>query len=544
MKMCITWILVALLALCGTALAEMDTLPGNICSGGIAATGAEDELYFSLNGLQRMDVDGALETLVEGEVRYLQCVDGMLYFVSSETVGDDEFAEEYLDTLCAVDADGNITEIGAPLRRGMDYAFSNDYNYSLYDTFNGYQDMTVYGGHIYYIGNSGVGGEYETIAQGWGGVDGESRYTTSYTSGASLFRMDLDGGNVTELISGLGNGQAHMAICNGRIAVASCFQNSVYAYDFSNFMLYDLEGNLLETKVNGTPNYHSSLYKEDQEFTVIINAIQTDGENIYASLGDSEGDFASSRFVNVENIDATLAYEAWYTPSLLTDDGLIYMGSDVQDVFWDDALDTTVRLIYRDNAGEERVLAYLPSAYLEFGMQLNLTGEKVYLRTGDRLLRIDLVSGDVDEFNGSEFAVCPACDPAYAGGAQLNLIPLVPDEETNAQEPVEAEPTEVPVEVEPTEAPVEEEADAESEYLLPDSDKRLYSKEELKQYDKETLALMRNEILARHGYPFQKEKYQTYFGEKSWYTIDPDFDYNSLNSIEMANVETIKGLEG
>ena len=55
---------------------------------------------------------------------------------------------------------------------------------------------------------------------------------------------------------------------------------------------------------------------------------------------------------------------------------------------------------------------------------------------------------------------------------------------------------------------------------------------------------MRNEILARHGYPFQKEKYQTYFGEKSWYTIDPDFDYNSLNSIEMANVETIKGLEG
>ena len=83
MKMCITWILVALLALCGTALAEMDTLPGNICSGGIAATGAEDELYFSLNGLQRMDVDGALETLVKGEVRYLQCVDGMLYFVSS-----------------------------------------------------------------------------------------------------------------------------------------------------------------------------------------------------------------------------------------------------------------------------------------------------------------------------------------------------------------------------------------------------------------------------------------------------------------------------
>ena len=90
----------------------------------------------------------------------------------------------------------------------------------------------------------------------------------------------------------------------------------------------------------------------------------------------------------------------------------------------------------------------------------------------------------------------------------------------------------------------EPEADsAESEYLLPDSDTRLYNKEELKQYDKDTLALMRNEILARHGYPFKKEKYQSYFGSKSWYTIDPDFDYSCLNSVEMANVETIKSLE-
>ena len=54
---------------------------------------------------------------------------------------------------------------------------------------------------------------------------------------------------------------------------------------------------------------------------------------------------------------------------------------------------------------------------------------------------------------------------------------------------------------------------------------------------------MRNEILARHGYPFKKEQYQTYFGSKSWYTADPNFSYDSLSSIEMENVETIKGLE-
>ena len=80
-------------------------------------------------------------------------------------------------------------------------------------------------------------------------------------------------------------------------------------------------------------------------------------------------------------------------------------------------------------------------------------------------------------------------------------------------------------------------------YLLPESDVRLIEKDELKDVDKDTLALMRNEILARHGYPFKKAEYQEYFGSQSWYTENPDFDYNMLSKIEMDNVETIKKLE-
>lgn len=80
-------------------------------------------------------------------------------------------------------------------------------------------------------------------------------------------------------------------------------------------------------------------------------------------------------------------------------------------------------------------------------------------------------------------------------------------------------------------------------YMLPESDIRLIEKEELEGVDKETLALMRNEILARHGYPFKKAEYQEYFGNQSWYTENPDFDYNMLSKIEMDNVETIKKLE-
>ena len=511
MKKIIASILIAVL-LCGAALAASpaDSFSQNISADGIAAVGAQGELYFSLNGLQRMDPNGGVVTLLADEVSRLQYADGSLYFVASTSTND---YGDAMETPYRLDADGSITAIGEALRVGDEGEFNDQGALDFYDTYAGYHDMTVYGGHIYYIGNSDVGGEYVTIADDWNGVAGETRYTTRYNSGLSLFRMDPDGGNKTELISGLGNGMSHMAIAGDRIAVSSCFRNSVYAYDFTNFMLYDMDGQLIKVASNPVGNA-LSLYTEGQAFTVIVSSIRTDGENIYASLCDSEGDFANSRLVNVESINEDIAIEAWYTPALWYGDELIYVGSDAESTFWEDCMETTTRLIRRDAAGNETVLACLPSDYQNYAMTTALLGDVLYLRTGDRLLRVSLTDGGIAEYDGSSFETCAACDPANAALPQLVLT-----------------------------TPEPEEVEEESEYLLPDSDTRLYTREELSQYDKETLALMRNEILARHGYPFQKEKYQTYFGSKSWYVRDPNFNYNSLNSIEMENVETIKGLE-
>lgn len=511
MKKILASILIALL-LCGAALAASpaDSASQNISAGGIAAVGTDGALYFSLNGLQRMDPNGGVVTLFDGEVSRLQYANGALYFVASTSTND---YGDGMETPYRLDADGSITAIGETLRVGDECEFNDQGSLDFYDTYAGYHDMTVYGDHIYYISNSGVGGEYQTIAEGWGGMDGETRYTTRYNSGLSLFRMDLDGGNKTELISGLGNGMCYMAIAGDRIAVNSCFRNGVYAYDFTNFMLYDMDGKLIKVVSNPEGNA-LGLCMEGQAFTVIVGSIRTDGENIYASLCDSEGDFASSRLVNVENINADIAIEAWYTPALWYGDELIYVGSDAETTFWDECMEGTTRLIRRDAAGNETVLACLPADYQNYAMTTALLGDMLYLRTGDRLLRVNLTDGGIEEYNGSGFETCAACDPANAALPQLVLT-----------------------------TPEPEEAEEESEYLLPDSDTRLYTREELSQYDKETLALMRNEILARHGYPFQKEKYQTYFGSKSWYVRDPNFNYNSLNSIEMENVETIKGLE-
>ena len=60
------------------------------------------------------------------------------------------------------------------------------------------------------------------------------------------------------------------------------------------------------------------------------------------------------------------------------------------------------------------------------------------------------------------------------------------------------------------------------------------------------VALIRNEIYARHGYIFKKAEYKNYFGSKSWYNgqyTDATYVATMFNSIENANIKTITGYE-
>ncbi len=96
------------------------------------------------------------------------------------------------------------------------------------------------------------------------------------------------------------------------------------------------------------------------------------------------------------------------------------------------------------------------------------------------------------------------------------------------------------------ESQVENEQTKKEEYILPDSDTRLLTDDDVKDLTKEELRLARNEIFARHGRKFKDAELQAYFDSKSWYkgTIEPDaFDNNTLSSIEKANIEMIKKYE-
>lgn len=73
-------------------------------------------------------------------------------------------------------------------------------------------------------------------------------------------------------------------------------------------------------------------------------------------------------------------------------------------------------------------------------------------------------------------------------------------------------------------------------YLFP-SDRRYITYSDLIGKTKEEVALIRNEIYARHGYIFNKEPYKSYFESQSWYVPNPYFDDFMFNGIEKANKE-------
>lgn len=88
-----------------------------------------------------------------------------------------------------------------------------------------------------------------------------------------------------------------------------------------------------------------------------------------------------------------------------------------------------------------------------------------------------------------------------------------------------------------------------TEYILPESDSRYISENELDGMTFEKLRLARNEIFARHGRKFKDAQLQEYFDAKSWYSPQYEsdsFDENMeqiLNQYELKNADVIKARE-
>ena len=81
-----------------------------------------------------------------------------------------------------------------------------------------------------------------------------------------------------------------------------------------------------------------------------------------------------------------------------------------------------------------------------------------------------------------------------------------------------------------------------TEYILPDSDKRIISRDELTKLNEQQVRMACNELYARHGRKFLDGNIQAYFNSKSWYrgTIEPEaFNEDVFNQYEKSNKDII-----
>jgi uncharacterized caspase-like protein len=94
----------------------------------------------------------------------------------------------------------------------------------------------------------------------------------------------------------------------------------------------------------------------------------------------------------------------------------------------------------------------------------------------------------------------------------------------------------------PTSAALPSASGPQSEFIFPDSDKRLLTLADLNGHSKEELRIARNEIFARRGRYFNSPDLVTRFSKFAWYA--PNTWNPQLNSIEAANVELLDRSEG
>lgn len=99
----------------------------------------------------------------------------------------------------------------------------------------------------------------------------------------------------------------------------------------------------------------------------------------------------------------------------------------------------------------------------------------------------------------------------------------------------------------PTATPAAASGASTAGYIIPDSDKRAISADEIKNLSKQDLEIARNEIYARHGRQFKTQYLQEHFNSCAWYSINPNYNYDNedsmVSSLELQNILTIKSVE-
>lgn len=182
---------------------------------------------------------------------------------------------------------------------------------------------------------------------------------------------------------------------------------------------------------------------------------------------------------------------------------------------------------------------------LENDVDQHLKSEELLTEISQKLLAQDYSGANV---------LIDSIDVSILSPEQVNILKEYKLTIEQTQAPAPEVPTPTPAPAEPVQTPVEKPAPtpapapvkpainihiAWDQYIFP-SDTTLLTREQLNTLTKNEIQYISNEIYARRGHIFTTEKWQNYFGGKTWYRATRTVTWSDFNEIEKANLTLMK----
>ena len=392
------------LALLLTAVPAMAQSAGNLNNGAFVDTDGNDLFFATQSGILRLQADGTSTQISTDRASMLQLVGGRLYYIA-EGWGADEYGDvrKLSETPVSCLPDGSDRRVlGEERKLGEVYDFGDDDSTRNIDMLIGYRSFTVTENGVFFLGNTHESGSYTCYGtyENEDGQDETTEIAGNYQNGIALFRMDTDGQNLRALTGVLGNDCAQLALDGNRLYLATGYQDTVFAYDYVNYTIMDTDGNVLSTFTRGESE-RENLYSDVGNFYHIPNAVLPFGDSMLSSLADSEGDFIATRLtrIDADGTEAQMVLEQYYTPSILVDTTLYYVGSSSESNYYNDTPEYIASLgIYRKDLNEDGLgirLVALPNTSFLYDFVMCVLGDYVYYRgtTGD-IYRTPVTGGE------------------------------------------------------------------------------------------------------------------------------------------------------
>ena len=302
-------------------VAWAENFSGNLSAGGHMAMDAQGALYAArIDGIYKQDGQG-LRKICEDNARDLNVCGDRLIFVSSDWTFDSG-----KERIISTDLEGGdrkaLTE-DAPVEAAV--RFSDDYSEISATYYEGYTDVAVWDGYVYYVAGNGNG----DTQQMYNPYESKNVTVTWYDE-KSIYRMPVDGGAAQELVANLGNGRVHLAVAEGRLWYATCYDSAAYSYPTVTYHSCALDGSddrLLYG--NGT------LTDENATHELVRGLFVSEGV-LYVHAYDSEGDFPNGRLMCVKDGQYDMVgEETYHVPVTVDGQGRLYWFVHDGDVLWD-----------------------------------------------------------------------------------------------------------------------------------------------------------------------------------------------------------------